>query len=67
MYWNRKYWVLLEREYQKRKLNADEKLDKICTLRETVISRNLSRPSKINKLETLQNLSDEETDAKNSV
>ena len=51
----------------KRKLNADEKLDKICNLRETLISTNLSRPSKSNKLENFQNLLDEETDAKNSV
>ena len=50
----------------KRKLNVDEKLDKNCTLLETVISTSLSPPSKSNKLETLQNISDEETDVKNS-
>ena len=32
----------------KRKLNADEKLDKNCTLLETLISTNLSPPSKSN-------------------
>ena len=41
----------------KRKLNAVEKLDKICTLLETVISTGLSPPSKSIKLETLQNIS----------
>ena len=56
----------VRRGVPKRKLNADEKLDKICTLLETVISTSLSPPSKSNKLETLQNTSDEETDVKNS-
>ena len=50
----------------KRNLNADEKLDKICTLLETVISTSLSPPPKSNKLETLHNISDEETEMKNS-
>ena len=50
----------------KRKLNGDEKLNKICTLLETVISTSLSPTSKSNKLETLQNISDEEIDVKNS-
>ena len=51
----------------KRKLNSNEKLVKICTLLETVISTSLSPPSKSNKLETLQNISDEKTDVKNQV
>ena len=53
MYCNREYWFLLERS-TKKKLNADEKLDKICILLGTVISTSLSPPSKSNQLKTLQ-------------